>query len=824
MQTKLHLDIDSHVVIQLGAELISDSEQALLELVKNAYDGDATRCTIVIDQEWTPPDDHEWYQHLMKASKGTGRVGRIVVEDNGSGLTELAVSSGWLMISASLKRPEDGAKSKTPLGRVPVGDKGLGRLATMRIGDVLYLCTKTKKERQTRTVGFAWSDFQSGAALQDVKVVAGSAAPLRGRDQGTNVEVLGLREPQYWDSETNIRGVIAKLSSLISPFRRLQNFQVNVRYNEQVRDLQALSADALNYASAKFVIEYGNGSLKFKAWFAKTLFRGQSGQSNKLQYEKLLSPENITLALDYFAKRPRLGDRKFKPLLGEPGGWLCSVEDEIAWTDIARDPKLPGAIDPGPFVAEIHYVLFNEPTKQSLQAAGIPVEMLQEMTSIGVFRDGFRVRMDDDWLEISKGVTSGGFFQLRPKNVIGFFEISNEHNPLLVEKSDREGFVDNAASRGFILLASRARKMANDSLDAIRTAYDDYKKSVANVTSDAKDVSDESAKETIRTKHSATSESLKLAKRRSQSILESLKSVGAEIATQSKLPGSAAMANVAGDLSDIANRLSEFQHLLDDAGTLVAQGMGAAEQVISSHEQLSDHNLRLIDAAAVGLSARGLTHEISAYVAQIDKGLASVRKAHKANPDKRLEDAIGRIAGAIRELRKTVASINPLLAGSRSLKDDFFAGDAVREFLELRASRLNEMNVMPRVIGGVGIKVRFARTRFNQVLENLLQNSLYWIDEHASTEAKVKRTIEIEIDKDGFTWWDGGRGVRDGIAESLFEPYVTDKPESRGQGIGLFLVTAFLGSEKCSISLLPETNSFGRRYKFRVDLRGAARK
>src|SRR5580704_2910075 len=126
-----HLQIDSHVVIQLGAELISDSEQALLELVKNAYDGDATRCTIVIDPDWIPEDGTLSRDHFAHRLERGERIGRIVVEDNGVGLDDRAVSGGWLLISASLKRTASGEKFRTHRNRVPVGDKGLGRLATM---------------------------------------------------------------------------------------------------------------------------------------------------------------------------------------------------------------------------------------------------------------------------------------------------------------------------------------------------------------------------------------------------------------------------------------------------------------------------------------------------------------------------------------------------------------------------------------------------------------------------------------------------------------------------------------------------------------------
>lgn len=817
-----HLDIDSHVVIQLGAELISDSEQALLELVKNAYDGDATRCTISIEPDWIPSPEHLWRGHLMQRETLSHRIGRIVVEDNGVGLSEQSISKGWLLISASLKRSQQGPKAKTERRRTPVGDKGLGRLGTMRLGDVLYLCTRTKKDAQSRSVAFAWSDFSSGSPLHDVRVTLGTGAALRGRDHGTNVEVLGLHEPQYWDSETNIRGVIAKLSSLISPFRRLQDFQVNIRYNEQLRDLQALSADALNHASAKFYFEYLDGVLGFRAWFSKTLFRGQSGQVSKQLYEDLLADDKLPKALKFFAESRRIRDQNFRPLLDEAGGWLFSVEDKLRWDDIPRDPNLPGATDPGPFKGEIYYVLFNEPTKQSLQAAGIPVEMLQEMTSIGMFRDGFRVRMDDDWLDIAKGVTSGGFFQLRPKNVIGFFEINNEHNSALVEKSDREGFVDNEAWRGFMLLAKRARKLANDSLEAVRTAYDEYKKeNIRPTTNTSTRPTTEAAASILRERQATATESLKVARARSSAIVERLASVSAVISSQTSSPDGQAIKDAALDLKSIGETLFGFQSVLDDASRSAADGFGAAEQVLLSNEQLAEHNLRLIDAAAVGLSARGLTHEITAYVGMIDKGLANVKRVNRGRPDRKLDEAIEKISGAIRELRKTVSSINPLLAGSRSLKDNFFVGEAIQEFVELRSTRLQDLKVSVEAVGGRGLYIRFAKARFYQVLENLLQNSFYWIEEHEGSDPRVRKSIRVECDKHGFTWWDGAKGVREAIEESLFDAYVTDKPSSRGQGLGLFLVTAFLEAEKCEISLLPERNAFGRRYKFRVDLRGA---
>ncbi|QJR15926.1 ATP-binding protein [Usitatibacter palustris] len=815
-QADLHLSIDSHVVIQLGAELISDSEQALLELVKNSYDADATRCTISIEPEWLPATKHAWAHHFH----GANHVGRIVVEDNGVGIAEDAVTRGWLFISASLKRSTDGSKQKTARLRTPVGDKGLGRLATMRLGDVLLMRTMTRKDSRVRTVSFSWADFRLGKPLSEIAVHSGVEEKFQGKPSGTSVEILKLHEPGYWESSMNVDSVIAKLSTLITPFRRLQDFHVNVRFNDQARDLQALGTEALNHAAAKFEFVYNEGVLSFKAWFARTLFRGKSGDQQERIYDALLSDDALPDAVEFFSKRKRI--RNFKNLLTEPGGWLFSVEDSILASEIPPNPKAAAHADPGPFKGEIHYFLFNEPTKQSLRAANIPIEMLQGMTSIGMYRDGFRVRMDDDWLEISKGVTSGGFFQLRPKNVIGYLEISNEHNPALVEKSDREGFVDNAEWRGFLLLAIRAKKFANDALEGVRSSYDEYKKDKLGAKSESSesDASDDDPERAAKAARSALG-SIKVASTRSATVSTRLSAVREGLRDTARASGSKVLVQIEQQLGGVEESVGALSMALEEARLLATSSASQLERIVLLNDQLADRNLRLIDAAAVGLSARGLTHEINAFLALIEKGVAAVRRVNKARPSVALDGAIEKITGSVRELKKTVASINPLLTGSRSLKDNFYAGDGIREYLEVRAPKIEAARVSVTLTGGNGPHVRFAKTRFNQVLENLLQNSLYWIEQHSTESKGIQRTVHVECDRSGFTWWDGGKGIRESVEESLFEPYVTEKNESEGQGLGLFLVTAFLQSERCHISLLPDRNVHGRRYKFRVDLRGA---
>src|SRR5260370_12238046 len=86
-----HFDIHASVVFQLGESLITDSVQALVELVKNSYDADASYCKLTISTEdITDP-----------GSPFRGASGSIVIEDDGVGMTIEDIRRGWLTISNS---------------------------------------------------------------------------------------------------------------------------------------------------------------------------------------------------------------------------------------------------------------------------------------------------------------------------------------------------------------------------------------------------------------------------------------------------------------------------------------------------------------------------------------------------------------------------------------------------------------------------------------------------------------------------------------------------------------------------------------------------
>ncbi len=91
----------------LGEQLISDQAVGLIELVKNAYDADATRVEI----------------ELLGLAKP--ETTRIAIRDNGFGMTRQDVEQKWLSPAVSHKERQKKARQRTPLGRLPIGEKGV---------------------------------------------------------------------------------------------------------------------------------------------------------------------------------------------------------------------------------------------------------------------------------------------------------------------------------------------------------------------------------------------------------------------------------------------------------------------------------------------------------------------------------------------------------------------------------------------------------------------------------------------------------------------------------------------------------------------------
>ncbi len=181
-----HFEIDASVVFQLGESLITDAVSALMELVKNSYDADATFCKVAVSTAAIEDP----------ASAFKGALGSITIEDDGSGMDLEAIRSGWLTISNSGKKILKTQSRTTGRGRTPLGDKGLGRLGTQRLGSNLEMITLTSGVPLQQRVWFSWKDFAAQRVLSEVLVHREQEKPTRTR--GTTLIISGLRDLEIW--------------------------------------------------------------------------------------------------------------------------------------------------------------------------------------------------------------------------------------------------------------------------------------------------------------------------------------------------------------------------------------------------------------------------------------------------------------------------------------------------------------------------------------------------------------------------------------------------------------------------------------------------
>lgn len=158
-----HIKFAPDTLARLGEELIPNPDQGIIELVRNSYDADAKICVVDFSQV---------------ESKSI-----ITIKDSGDGMDLDAIRNGWFVLGHSSKA--DDVNKRTKKGRLPVGDKGLGRLAALRMGRVAILETRPKSEPGILyRVTFDWSRYIGQKLVEDVefKIEKGSTNGKPGTD------------------------------------------------------------------------------------------------------------------------------------------------------------------------------------------------------------------------------------------------------------------------------------------------------------------------------------------------------------------------------------------------------------------------------------------------------------------------------------------------------------------------------------------------------------------------------------------------------------------------------------------------------------------
>ena len=457
--------VAARTLIHLGAELITSDEVAINELVKNAFDAESPRVKIsfhvpvpqtvlmgavstlkhastkaeiaavvvrtsedvrsAIDllPEGVVREDAEHQLARLRKCTTVGSAkaaiesfNHITIEDSGHGMDSDALESVFLMIGTASKLELEHSKT---LHRVVLGNKGIGRLAMMRLGDRASV-TSWAVDEGAHSIDFNWQLFEDPKkTIDQITLDVRSVDAPRATASGTVIRVTALKS--QW-SESLVR------TKLVGAFlRRLQN--PFVKSDKTSKNLSpAFPIDVHFNGGARIPIE---GMNKLLTDFA------QADMELTFDASKCKKPTDGVLRTD-------LVDH-------QRGGDPIRVVRTAADVCLVTGATVDELKDIGPFQAKIRWFNRDRLRQQATLHGNWKVaknELDLWSGGIAIYRDGFRIGFSgqstgEDWLELDSSALRRGGFTVNRIQVVGALEITRADNPELIDRSNREGLIES---------------------------------------------------------------------------------------------------------------------------------------------------------------------------------------------------------------------------------------------------------------------------------------------------------------------------------------------------------------------------------------------
>lgn len=410
----------ARMLVLLGEQLIRDPGIAVFELVKNGYDADAKKVRVSMENV----DDAE--------------TGCIRVEDDGVGMNWDIVTNVWLEPGTDYREIQKVAGERTEkFHRTPLGEKGVGRFAAHKLGKRIHMVTRQSNSPEV-VVEIDWEEFLGKQYLSEtpVRVIEREPIVFTGRKTGTFIEITGLY--QEW-SRGMVRDLYRSVTSISSPFREPSDFVTEFTVEPQREWLNELLdlASVMEFAPHEATCIIGQTGLTYDYSF--TPLPGMDRVKGREVRDKSVSFGGIT---DLFSHATR----------GEIGDFLFDLKI------FDLDPQV---------------LAFAVSDKKGLR------EFMRQNGGIRVYRDGVRVfdygEPGNDWLQLGTRRVNIPTKRVSNNQLVGAVHLEGSVSRGLIEKTNREGFVENDAYEMFVNMVAFALAQIeaerNQDKERIRRAY-----------------------------------------------------------------------------------------------------------------------------------------------------------------------------------------------------------------------------------------------------------------------------------------------------------------------------------------------------------------
>lgn len=770
--------ITARTIIQLGGELISSDGVAFYELIKNAIDAKSKRINISVFQ--SIPFDvatqvaadmvkiqasgkkgsiaqlealrttilENWVKHTrskaLRASVESAKdipallrnvrlLNFIEFADTGQGMSRKHLEDVFQTIGTPFRLLQQ--QSNTTDSPI-LGEKGLGRLSSIRLGDLMTVKTTETGGAKWHVQEIDWSEFRNDPSrlLQDVPIPSVIQMEKESAlDQGTTIRIANLHHD--W-SERKLENIaVTDLCKFRDPFESKSRFTISLTFNDRAVPIPEIDSLLFEHSHA-----FAKASLSFDSSGAPTL----QGEIAYYRFDRQTTFEAKDIDV---LKAAKLSLDVLKRL--------------------------------GPFTVSLNW--FNRLYATAIDGIGTQKQVRdlirQWAGGLMVFRDGYRVHpyggTEDDWLDLDKEAFRSGGYKLNRQQIIGKVAISRRLNPALKDQTNREGLCDCVEKQALKnLLQHILRKRFKPFLEKTE---EEHQKQNAVTFGDLRD------------RFGSQRESM-------QQTVQELKR----------------LARTHSDLKPIVTRFEHAISEIDDA-------LRDAEVV---HEGLEEKRTRFLSLAGVGLMVEILAHELQRSVFA---SVSALTNAISEVDDPSIASALKSSRVQMKSLEKRLRILDRLSTSGRQRKELFDPEAAVKEIFSGRQPQFDRHNIEASVVskGNVANSVEYVKGMFYQIIENLTENSVYWLKEQAAIDPSAKLSISVTVDTKSrhLLFSDTGTGIARSDSEQVFLPFYSLKPEDEGKGLGLYICREIAEFHGGSISLVEDGMGRDQRLRtFSLDL------
>lgn len=770
--------IAARTILHLGAELISSDGIALYELIKNAYDARSpnVRITVVMAlsrraqrdalnsvaqsrqlkedaagqekrlsrlrenclgnvQEAAPTAAE--VREALHAAQTLDELQDAVLEanwlgvvDQGIGMSLATLDESFLTIGTRSKRRRRDADEPEDDFAV-LGEKGIGRLSAMRLGNRLRVRTAEKEDARWNELEIDWSRFShaSDDLVGDIPLAAhpnGKKTPPNAH--GTEIRVRALQRD--WDLEHVKRIAREDFARINDPFATKARFPIIVQHNNELVPIP-----------------------KLETWILRHAHGHCSGQFRRLPNGQLV----FSGTMEAYGKTDNFG---------------YSGIDLLSTTGV---PSLDVLDALGPFSVEFYW--FNRKLLTPLEGIGdlatVRARLAQWTGGLMMFRDGFRVPpyggSDDDWLDLDRKALARGGFKLNRAQIVGRIGITQRDNPHLMDQTNREGLRDNEEKRALKELLAHL----------IQQTFWSFLVHLEKATTPVRDpVSEAIIEQRLLSEEERLNSNLAL-------LVERVPALRKESKT----------------LKEIREGIDNLKEVMDQV-----------RQLAHDYEQ---GRTELLNLAGVGLTVEILAHELNRATATALDTLAHLpTDGFSAATEKSLSG----LSAQLKTLQKRLKVLDPLSTSGRNRKEKVDIRRLLSDVMESHAEHFARegvdaiYTVFPSASSRLVVTV--VRGMVVQVMENLISNSLYWLQYQKRLEPEFQPIIELVLNTDDrlVSFTDNGPGVSESDKDRVFEAFWTKKPAGKGKGLGLFISREIAKYHGAKLRLEPDEHAMLRTF------------